>query len=289
LVLDAAALSDYDAIIRSWNGKTNAEKCLVSDKTAEFLSQLITPHTVIAIKPKYRMGSNSLFINAEKAKVKDIKASGLYRLTPDDRTALSILAEWSVKELDDRTSLPHLRSRGGSSRSEYDMRVMDSALKIAAELGPQPDEVLETTPVSSDLALDQNRSTFTRKAGDGIARGPRRRLTDAVSPNTTVYDHRVGDHVPMAPGEDTLKHHMELMRARAQYLQRLAAVWDGTTDGSLPTTDSDLAAIPKRGDPSDETLLLVAAELLDPNNGAKPTDADISRAADQAVKEEFGA
>jgi hypothetical protein len=287
-VIEAEARSLYDAIITSWNGQTNAEKCLVSSETAEFLSHLITPTTVLVIKPKYRLGHNSLFVNAEKAKVRNIKASGLYRLSPDDVTALEILSEYSVKELDDRMSLPRFRSRKTGAVSEYDKAIMDSALRITAELGSRPDLSVEVTPVSADLALSLNPQPFTRQAGDGPAIGPRRRPTDAITPTTSVYNYLEGKHQDVAPDDLGLAATYQAAMNQATRIAELSQLWlEGDNDTSDSDPETDLAAKPKRGGPTDETVLLVASELVDLDNGKRPTDEQISQAAIQAVSIDY--
>lgn len=290
-VLEAKARERYDSIISSWNGKTNAEKCLVSSETAEFLSHLITPHAILVTKPKYRMGSNSLFLNAEKAKVRDIKASGLYKLTPDDVTALATLSAWSTKFADDRTSLPTLRSRATGAHSEYDKTIMDSALRIAAEYGDTPDLAVEVTPVSSDLALSLDPPPFTRRAGDGPALGPRRRPTDAITPTTVVYDHHQGADRVVAPDDLGLAAQYQAAMNRAKQLAEYERLWlgKGDYDDRQDNPETDLAAKPKRGGPTNETILLTAAELVDLDGRNRPTDEQISDAARRAVILDYSA
>jgi hypothetical protein len=288
-VIKADARALYDAIIRSWNGQTNAEKCLVSNKTAEFLSHLITPSAILVTKPKYRLGSRSLFVNAEKAKVRDLKASGLYRLSPDDVTALQTLSAWSTKWADDRASLPKLRSRAPGAISEYDKTVMDSALRIAAELGDRPDDLIEVTPQSSDLMLSLNPSAFTRMAGNGPALGPRRRPTDAITPTTTIYDHHKGEHRDVSPGDQSLAAQYQASMALASRISRLSDVWFGgalSDDGNL-NPESGPSTRQRRVGPTDETVLLVAAELVDQDGKRRPTDVEISNAARTAIEVDF--
>ena len=81
----------YSRVISEWGGKDNSEKSLQSDRYGEFCSTLVTPSTMVRMKPKYRPGKDALYINAEKTTLS--RMQHVYRLSLDDKNNLATLAQ----------------------------------------------------------------------------------------------------------------------------------------------------------------------------------------------------
>lgn len=87
-ICDSRMATAYNDIISSWGGKTNIEKSMQSDQYGEFLSHIVTRDTVLKTKPRYRLGYDSIYINADKSTLKRI--SHYYRERREDKDALEL-------------------------------------------------------------------------------------------------------------------------------------------------------------------------------------------------------
>jgi hypothetical protein len=77
--------------------------------------------------------------------------------------------------------------------------------------------------------------------------------------------------------------------ALASRISCLSDIWFGgalSDDGNL-NPESGPSTRQKRVGPTDETVLLVAAELVDQDGKRRPTDAEISNAARTAIEVDF--
>lgn len=188
--------SEYSQIISSWGGKTNLEKCLTSDKYAEFCSHIITRDNMVSIKPRYRPGYNSIFLNAEKSSNEKIQK--LFRVTKKDTDVLTNLAAISDR---DRNNLPDIPSSFKLPKEDRELvsKVLRN-IKAVTEGGIH--EVHQVSSQSLDVA-HETYSPGNRKYIDiydedgviGVSRGTVHHnggeFTDAID----RYDHRSGTRV----------------------------------------------------------------------------------------------
>lgn len=192
-IADSRITPAYHKIIESWGGKTNEDKAMKSYTHGEFLSKIVTANHIYTLKPKYRLGKHAVFINAEKAKKRDVL--GLYRLSKDEKEYLDILSEYSVSPLDSRTSLPRLRSIQ-TEVTEEELEWVSNALQILADArGNDVSEDISLSDITVQMLhrekMDQIQKTHAPVINDKeIASGPVH-LEEATFPTgTDSYNHR---------------------------------------------------------------------------------------------------
>lgn len=142
----------YNKVIEQWSGKTNLEKSLVSDKYGEFLSHIVTRDHIYLVKPKYRPGRESIYVNAEKSTLERIQH--VYRLSEEDKLNLSILSEFSDHTTE---NIPFIR--GSRKRPKEDRELISKALDViaASGRGGVPNGIT-VSPQTIDLAHQEHPS-----------------------------------------------------------------------------------------------------------------------------------
>lgn len=175
--------NEYSTIIQQMGGITNLEKTICSKSYGEFLSKLVTPVEIYSIKPKYRLGHKALFLNAEKATKKDIL--GLYKMSTNEKNAINILQEYSVKDYDFRTNLPKLRSQNHMT-SSFDKLVASTYLSLLAKLEASDPKDLTTSKVSIQYALDEQNNSQELAPKTRIVRKKTYRRGKVVSDEKTT-------------------------------------------------------------------------------------------------------
>jgi hypothetical protein len=202
-VCESTMAPAYNSVIQSWGGKTNVEKCMESDKYAEFLSHIVTKDRVYVTKPKYRLGTKALYTNLEKAPKRE--CLGIYRLSQTEKNAIDILSQYSVDEMDYRNSLPHLRSKD-LSLSDYELEVMDAALQLVSEFRGGAHKDFTLSEVALDYVFEEDYSRGSSEVYDytespvirenGTVRLPKGPLIHegiaTLPTRTEVYDHHIG-------------------------------------------------------------------------------------------------
>lgn len=113
-ICDSRMADEYNKVITSWGGKTNIEKSMVSSEYGEFLSHIVTRDTVLKTKPRYRLGYDALYINAEKSTLDRMKH--YYRLNKTDQDALEL---YSLVSGPESFNVPHVR---GARRADREFR-----------------------------------------------------------------------------------------------------------------------------------------------------------------------
>ena len=142
-------MTSYSDIVRANNGLDNHEKALQSSKYAEFCSHLITRDRVIPMKPRFHVGHDYLWLNANKTSVHNVEH--VYRLSASDKEALEALAAYGDPEgtLSDNPATSHRYPR---SERLY----IENALKqLSFESQSSPDPITvsrETETLSRDVA-----------------------------------------------------------------------------------------------------------------------------------------
>ena len=97
LICDERMANCYSRLIRSFNGKHNPEKEIVSNKYGEFCSQLITAKTHFALKPKIRGFQEAYFTDLNKGKPK-------YHVPESFKEIADYLSEWSSGDINNLPS-----------------------------------------------------------------------------------------------------------------------------------------------------------------------------------------
>lgn len=193
---------EYDKIISSWSGETNAEKALSSDRYAEFCSHIVTRDNVYKVKPHYTPGSQHIWGNMGKTTTNRIDR--WYRLSKSDKDMIETLASVSDHRL---SNLPDIR--GAHRLGADDREIISSAMRIWSELaapGPSgPDLIVSRQTL--DLADQENpsepgerfssRRVYTRLP-DGSevtlpsAKGPLLHDDGVFNTVSSRYDHKTG-------------------------------------------------------------------------------------------------
>ena len=149
---DDSIMRSYSAIVKACGGLDNHEKALHSNKYAEFCSHLITAHRIIPMKPRFHLGHDSLWLNAEKTSVDKIVK--VYRLSQSDKQAITALAAYGDPSLSEN-SVP-------SSSHKYpreERLIIENALKqlsFESQVSPDPIRISrETEDYSRDVSRVQ--------------------------------------------------------------------------------------------------------------------------------------
>ena len=202
---DSGIMSQYHRIVTQLNGKDNHEKALHSKNYGEFCSHLISKDKIMSFKPKFHLGHDALWLNAEKTSVN--KVLHVYRLNDEDKQALMTLAELGDPILDGMGSIS-----SPQKKSQLERHIIDAALQqISMESNPSHDPHIvsrETMELSRDEADVDARYAGTREdfriyhdsSAGRTYTGYASQVTDhnnseRFSEDPTVYDHHKGERV----------------------------------------------------------------------------------------------
>lgn len=73
LIIETKYADAYMAAVTAYNGKINNDKCIVSNRYAEFCSHMVTKSTVYPLKPRFLIGIDGSLSNVEKFTTKGLK------------------------------------------------------------------------------------------------------------------------------------------------------------------------------------------------------------------------
>lgn len=172
-ICDSRMADEYNKVITSWGGKTNIEKSMVSNEYGEFLSHIVTRDTVLKTKPRYRLGYDALYINAEKSTVDRMKH--YYRLNKTDQYALEL---YSLVSGPESFNVPYVK---GAMKADRDFRDTigraKSILSSFSKVDSGRDQIktsVETLELAREESLpsvlDLIRGTYGAKATYGAER-----------------------------------------------------------------------------------------------------------------------
>lgn len=203
---DTHIMDAYHQVVTQLNGKDNSEKAMHSDKYGEFCSHLISKSNVVAFKPKFHLGHDSLWLNAEKSSVK--KTLHVYRLNDEDKQALETLAD-----IGDPT-LSYMGTVASSSKKPRKERlIINAALQQIGLESSQSRDPLSVSPLTEDYsreeAMLQSRGrsdysdygvmSYNDPFGNttiiGISHPVPHHENDEFSTEETRFDHHVGKQV----------------------------------------------------------------------------------------------
>jgi hypothetical protein len=102
-VCDARMAKRYAKLIEGMGGIPNFEKTLVSDKYAEFCSQMITKSTSFPLKPRIRGYMEAFFVDAEKTTLS--RMALVSRYPKEFRSMGEYLCSWSSSDIGNLPSL----------------------------------------------------------------------------------------------------------------------------------------------------------------------------------------
>lgn len=202
---DKSIMDSYSAIISSWGGVDNHEKALQSSRYAEFLSHLITRDHIIPMKPKFHLGHQSLWLNAQKSTVHGVLHT--YRLNQSDKQALEALASIGDPQM------TYSGAIGTSSRLSKDNRLLiESALRSLSLIDDRSADPIKVSDETSRLTrveqhtdekylgteLDRRTYQLTDKGKvfTGIARARLDHEDDLLTTAVDHYDHKRSERVP---------------------------------------------------------------------------------------------
>lgn len=154
----------YDAVIRSWAGKTNYDTAHSSNRHGEFLSHIVTRDSIHKMKPHYRPGYESLFINAEKSTVDRIVK--YYKTDKQTRVLLEALAASGDHSISNSSDL-----RGSFRLPADDRQLIEKAKRLAASFSDGginntvevPRIAIEMAHKERDVYSNESRETDRRK------------------------------------------------------------------------------------------------------------------------------
>lgn len=225
MIIDERASKAYSDIITSWSGKTNYEKMLTSNMFAEFCSHIITPASIVSMKPKYVASFTSVYQNAEKSSVNRIVS--VFKLSEEDKSNLIALGEYGDPEFD---NLPYVKHHNRASKE--DRRILSRAKELYTLLGVGgPSDVVEVSRQTVDLALQENpgvyasrrrelnRTRYVRKDGVEVLTGYSSIPGESREYNRVVdrYDHETGHRKKVQTKSQVLKS----SRANASVIKKL--------------------------------------------------------------------
>lgn len=232
----------YNRVIESWSGKTNLEKSLVSDRYGEFLSHIVTRDNVYLVKPKYRPGRESIYVNAEKSTVDRIQH--VYRLSAEDKLNLSVLSEFSDHTTE---NIPNIR--GPRKRPKSDRELISKALDVIAASGrggvpngitvsPQTIDLAHQehpSVVGSPQSRERDRRIFTRtSAGEvqhGMSRGSIHLDKGEFTTSVDRYDYKSGNRI--SKDEIARRQQRESYRATARKIRQLSDDLDHAVESEI--------------------------------------------------------
>lgn len=157
MIIDERAAKAYSDIIHQWSGKTNYEKMLTSDRHAEFCSHIITPASIVSMKPKYVASFTSVYQNAEKSSVNRIVS--VFKLSENDKSNLIALGEYGDPEFD---NLPYVKHHKRASKE--DRHIISRAKQLYTLFGVGgPSDTVEVSRQTVDLALQENPGVYANR------------------------------------------------------------------------------------------------------------------------------
>lgn len=229
---DESIMKTYSEEIRNVNGLDNHEKALRSNDHAEFLSHLISRNSIVSMKPKFRLGRNAMWVNAEKTSSN--KVVHCYRLSEEDRNSIEILAA-----IGDPESIAD--SLTTSSRLPRDEReIVQSTLKrISLEDTGTPDDITvsqESVSLSRDETnIDRKylgtNLNFSRKDKSGqynVRRPIETHNDESYSPIIDRYDHKSAKRVDKSTLG--LKAKAEASKRKAKLAQKIIDTYENGTE-----------------------------------------------------------
>jgi hypothetical protein len=153
LIIESRYAERYMDKIRQFNGKINTEKCLVSDKYAEFCSHLVTRDTIYPLKPKWAQDLDGSLNNVERFTTKGLKPSTPHWI----RELHHSLAQYS---LDNFTNSPY---RNDSKPKSLKERVgVNTILTICQPALRSTEEITLNALVSRALKASEDGSLSLR-------------------------------------------------------------------------------------------------------------------------------
>lgn len=232
----------YNKVIEQWSGKTNLEKSLVSDKYGEFLSHILTRDHIYLVKPKYRPGRESIYVNAEKSTLERIQH--VYRLSEEDKLNLSILSEFSDHTTE---NIPFIR--GSRKRPKEDRELISKALDVIAASGrggvpngitvsPQTIDLAHQehpSVVGSPQSRERDRRIFVKtpsgEVQHGMSRGSIHLNEGEFTTSVDRYDYKSGSRVD----KDLIdrRQQREHYRATARKIRQLSNDLDHAVESTI--------------------------------------------------------
>lgn len=202
---DSHIMKDYHTIVTSLNGKDNHEKALHSSKYGEFCSHLITKDKIIAFKPKFHLGHDALWLNAEKTTVN--RTLHVYRLHKEDKQALMSLAAIGDPILDKMGSISSPQKKPQLERNIINAALQQISMESTQNHDPhivsRETVVLSRDEAKTDAQFEGTREDFrvyTDTPNGKVYTGYTSQVTDhnnseQFSEDPMKYDHHKGAHV----------------------------------------------------------------------------------------------
>ena len=271
----------YSRVIEEWGGKDNSEKSLRSSEYAEFCSTLITPSLHMKMKPRYRPGSDALYINAEKTTLSRLEH--VYRLSKEDKSLLSVLAQCYGPSIFEQESV-----KGANLFPLEDRRLLQRALRLKAQFasGGAP-ESIDVSRQTLDYAhqvhnayrendrIGDNR-TYVRTPDGVVTTGVQSLVNhNGGSFSTTVdrFDHDTQQRIE----RQSLKKANASKKKAAKDLSKIVDTWKNNTDNSIDLGNGNSL--------STQDLILGAISLSEADEDKQPSYIDKGRREEQKLSE----